>query len=102
MSDYIPPFNITPKITDLLVKIGGELARLEGAVSRSLTPQLRRGNRIRTIQASLEIEQNTLSLEQVTAVIDGKSILGKPSEIQEVKNAFEVYEQLEQFYPYSS
>ena len=58
MDNYTPPFEITPKTTDLLVKIGGELVRLEGAAGGSLTPHLRRGNRIRTIQASLAIEQN--------------------------------------------
>ncbi|MCK5913484.1 MAG: Fic family protein, partial [Desulfuromusa sp.] len=69
MDNYAPPFEITPQITDLLVKIGGELVRLEGTAGSSLTPYLRRGNRIRTIQASLAIEQNTLNVEQVTAVI---------------------------------
>lgn len=60
----------------------------------NLQPQLRRENRIRTIQASLAIEQNTLTLEQVTAVIDGKSVLGHPKEIQEVHNALETYAQM--------
>ncbi|MCD6580844.1 MAG: Fic family protein [Desulfuromusa sp.] len=97
MSNYAPPFEITPKITDLLVKIGGELVRLEGSTGSSLTPHLRRGNRIRTIQASLAIEQNTLTIEQVTAVIEGKTVAGLPHEIKEVQNAFTAYEQLEQF-----
>ena len=66
----------------------------KAANPRELVPQLRRGNRIRTIQASLAIEQNTLSLEQVTAVLDGKSVLGQPREIQEVLNAFAAYEAL--------
>ena len=56
-----------------------------------LSPQLRRGNRIKTIQASLAIENNTLSVEQVTAVIEGKRVLGLPREIQEVNNAFSAY-----------
>lgn len=60
----------------------------------ALSPHLRRNNRIRTIQASLAIENNTLSLEQVTAVIEGKRVLGLPREIQEVRNAFTAYEHL--------
>jgi Fic family protein len=64
-------------------------------------PQLRRGNRIRTIQASLAIEQNTLSLEQVTAVLDGKVVLGLPREIQEVHNAFAAYEAMPGWSPAS-
>jgi Fic family protein len=63
-------------------------------------PELRRGNRLRTIQASLAIEHNSLSLEQVTAVLEGKRVLGLPREIQEVRNAFAAYEQLPSFQPY--
>jgi Fic family protein len=64
-------------------------------------PELRRGNRIRTIQASLAVEQNTLSVEQVTAVLEGKTVLGQPREIQEVRNAFATYEAMEQWQPHS-
>jgi Fic family protein len=63
---------------------------------------LRRGNRLKSIQASLAIENNTLSLEQVTAIINGKRVLGHPREIQEVKNAFAAYEMLEKLDPVSS
>jgi hypothetical protein len=60
-----------------------------------LRPRLRRENRIRTIQASLAIENNTLTLEKVTAVIEGERVLGHPREIQEVRNAFATYEAME-------
>jgi Fic family protein len=59
-----------------------------------MRPELRRGNRIRSIQASLAVEQNTLTLEQVTAVLEGKLVLGSPREIQEVRNAFAAYESM--------
>ncbi|MDP1663682.1 MAG: Fic family protein [Methylobacter sp.] len=62
---------------------------------------MRRNNRIRTIQASLAIENNTLSIEQVTAVLEGKQVLGLPREIQEVRNAFAAYEQLPNWQAYS-
>ena len=65
------------------------------------TPPLRRTNRIRTIHGSLAIEQNTLSLEQVTAVLNGKQVLAPPKDIAEVKNAYEIYERLEELDPYS-
>jgi hypothetical protein len=61
----------------------------------NLTPRLRHENRIRTIQASLAIENNTLNLEQVTAGIERKHVLGHPREIQEVRNAFAAYEAME-------
>lgn len=69
-----------------------ELVGQWGFAQSSQVPMLRRENRSRTIQASLVIEQNTLSLEQVTAVIDGKPVLGLPRETQEVRNAFAAYE----------
>lgn len=62
---------------------------------------MRRVHRIRTIHGSLAIEQNTLSLEQVTAVLNGKHVLAPPKDIVEVKNAYEVYEHLDQLDPYS-
>ena len=65
-----------------------------------MVPHLRRGNRIRSIHASLAIENNTLSLEQMTAVLEGKTILGEPREIQEVLNAFAAYEAMERWQPH--
>ncbi len=89
---YQPPYTITPAILNLVAEIGEMVGRYTVLAEQNLTPLLRRENRIRTIQASLAIENNTLTLEQVTAVIDGKRVLGHPREIQEVLNAFAAYE----------
>lgn len=89
---YNPPFTITPAIVNLIAEIGETIGRYTVLAEQHLTPRLRRKDRIRTIQASLAIENNTLTLEQVTAVIDGKRVLGHPREIQEVLNAFASYE----------
>ena len=82
-----------------------EIAELVGKLTStnqlSANPTLRRTNRIRTIHGSLAIEQNTLSLEQVTAVLNGKQVLAPPKDIAEVKNAYEIYERLEELDPYS-
>lgn len=91
--NYQPPFQITPKILNAVAAIS-ELVGNHSAKNGNLSPQLRRENRIRTIQASLAIEQNSLTLDQVTAVLDGKRVLGLPREIQEVRNAFTTYEKL--------
>ena len=64
-------------------------------------PMLRRTNRSRTIYSSLAIEQNTLSLDQVTAVLDGKRVLAPPKDIAEVKNAYEIYDMMDSLDPYS-
>ena len=98
---YTPPFSMTDTI---IAKIS-EISELVGAITtwqdRNANPKLRRENRIKTIHSSLAIENNSLSLDQVTAIINGKRILGEPREIQEVKNAFEAYERLLSFDPYS-
>lgn len=94
MSRYQPPFTITPAILALVEEIGEALGRWSATIPRGLSPVLRRGNRIRTVQASLAIENNTLTIEQVTAVLEGKRVLGPPREIQEVRNAFAAYEAL--------
>lgn len=92
MPNYQPPFTPTPAMFSHVAGIVELLERWSGGSSVSLSPQLRRENRIRTIQASLAIENNTLSVEQVTAVLDGKHVIGLPREIQEVRNAFAAYE----------
>ncbi|WP_347989506.1 Fic family protein [Methylomonas sp. AM2-LC] len=95
MPAYKPPYNITPIILTLVADISEQLGRWSALLGDdALSPQLRRGNRIRTIQASLAIEHNSLTLEQVTALLDGKRVLGLPREIQEVRNAFTAYEKL--------
>ncbi len=91
-SAYQPPYSITPLVLDLVSRISVEIGRHGLSHAESLTPSLRRGNRLRTIHASLAIENNSLSLEQVTAVIAGKRVLGPPQDIQEVRNAFATYE----------
>ncbi|MBM9612931.1 Fic family protein [Desulfobulbus rhabdoformis] len=92
--NYQPPYTITSKIVHLVAEIGEIIGHYTSGSDRDLTPRLRRKNRIRTIQASLAIENNTLSLEQVTAVLEGKRVLGLPREIQEVRNAFAAYDAL--------
>lgn len=96
-----PPHTITPAILSLVAEIAGEVGRLGVIHGASKAPMLRRKNRIRSIHASLAIENNTLTLDQVTAVIAGKRVLGPPSEIQEVKNAFYAYESMDRWNPFS-
>ncbi len=102
MSDrYVPPYRITPDILRCVERIGEALCNLRAHSDSAIVPGLRRGNRIKTIQASLAIEGNTLSLEQVTEVIAGKRVLAPQREIQEVRNAFAAYEELPKWCDYS-
>lgn len=90
---YTPPFTITNDILQLVA----EISEILGALSVSLgsqmpQPMLRKENQIRTIHSSLAIEHNSLTVEQMTAIINGKHVLGAPNEIQEVKNAVQAYQ----------
>lgn len=87
-----PPFQITDEILAMATEIARLLGRYEGLLSPRPEPRLRRQNQIRTIQGSLAIEGNTLSTEQVTAVLDEKRVAGSPREIREVQNAIKAYE----------
>ncbi len=96
-----PPFEITTSILDKIAEIAEFVGQVNAVSGLSASPTLRRTNRIRTIYSSLAIEQNSLSLEQVTAVLDGKRVLAPPKDIAEVKNAYEIYEMLDSLNPYS-
>lgn len=101
MRNEKPPFEITNSMIDHVAEIAELVGRLTVSSPLPTSPTLRRANRIRTIHGSLAIEHNTLSLEQVTAVLNGKHILAPPKDIAEVKNAYEIYERLEELDPYS-
>lgn len=101
MKNKTPPFEINETMLADVVKISELVGRVGSTVSLSASPTLRRQNRIKTIYSSLAIEQNTLSLEQVTAVLSGKRVLAPPKDIAEVKNAYEIYDHLNQLNPYS-
>lgn len=93
MNDLFPKFVITPVMVSLVAAVCERLGRMHGAFQRDL--QLRRINRIRTIQASLQIEGNVLTVEQVTAVLDGKNVLAPARDIQEIRNALAAYDKLD-------
>ena len=101
MKNKKPPFEITNAIIGYVAEIAELTGKLSSTNKLSANPMLRRTNRIRTIHGSLSIEQNTLTLEQVTAVLNGKQVLAPPKDIAEVKNAYEIYERLDELDPYS-
>ena len=96
-----PPFEITEAALSEVMEISELVGKISSTQNLSTSPILRRQNRIRTIYSSLAIEQNTLSLEQVTAVLSGKRVLAPPKDIAEVKNAYEIYDHLAELNPYS-
>ena len=101
MKSKQPPFEVTAEMIDDIAEIAMLVGQITSTNRLSGNPTLRRTNRIRTVHGSLAIEQNTLSLEQVTAVLDGKRVLAPPKDIAEVKNAYEIYERLDTLKPYS-
>ena len=95
-----PIFTVTPKTLDLVAKIAEAVGVLQGSGEYSRNLRLRKINRIRSIQSSLAIENNSLSIDEVADIVNGKQVIGSPSEIQEVKNAYEAYEHLLQYDPF--
>lgn len=98
---YIPPFDITEEMLNLTVAISEKLGRLTDLHNLDRLPRLRRVNRLKSIQSSLAIENNTLSLQQVTDVINGKRVLGPQDDVLAARNAFEAYKQLDDVDPYN-
>ena len=98
---YQPPFTMTEEITNLVIEIGEQVGAVAVYDPLQPNPTMRRESRIKSIHSSLAIEQNTLTLEQVSDVIDGKRVLGPPQDIREVKNAYEAYERAASLDPYS-
>lgn len=96
-----PPYSINTKIIQLVADISQKMGEVNGSMLVKQVPALRKRNRIRTIQASLAIEGNTLSIEQVTAIIENKRVLGPVKDIKEVNNAIEVYNLMDTLKPNS-
>lgn len=96
-----PPYTITDKMLNYVSDIMKKIGEANYFESLNRYPELRRKTRIRSIHSSLAIENNQLSLFQVEDVINGKMVIGEQRDIQEVKNAYEAYEQIDKVNPYS-
>lgn len=96
---YAPPLTLNPALLNRVAAIAEALGRWSARQDAWPSPRLRRENRIHTIQASLAIEQNSLSIEQVTALFDGQRVIGPARDIQEVRNAITAYDALPRWDP---
>lgn len=96
-----PPYKITSDILSSVVSISEKLGEVKTAHLNQAPAELRRENRIKTIQSSLEIEGNTMTVEQITDLLNNKRVLAPQKDIQEVKNAVKLYNQLDKLNPYS-
>ena len=96
-----PPYKITGKILRLISSISEKIGEVNSAHLNKPPTELRKKNRIKTIHSSLEIEGNTLTIEQITAIIENKRVIGPKKDILEVKNAIAVYDKLDSLNPYN-
>ncbi len=96
-----PPYHVTSLILNLISQISIKLGEINANYLNKQTPQLRKSNRIKTIHSSLQIEGNTLSIDQVSALLENKRIIGPQKDVKEVMNAIKAYEQLSTFESYS-
>lgn len=96
-----PPYKITGKILKLVALISEKIGEVNSAHLNKPPTELRKKNRIKTIHSSLEIEGNTLTIEQITAIVENKRVIGPIKDILEVKNAITVYDYLDKLNPYN-
>lgn len=96
-----PPYDITPRVLKLISSISEKIGEVNATYLSKQSPQLRKQNRIKTIQSSLQIEGNTLTIEQITALIENKRVVGPKKDITEVQNAIQVYDELISYKPHS-
>lgn len=92
-----PPYDITQKILKLISSISEKIGEVNANYLSKQSPQLRKQNRIKTIYSSLQIEGNTLTEEQITALIENKRVIGPEKDVLEVLNAIKVYEKLDEY-----
>jgi Fic family protein len=97
-----PPYNITPRILRLISSISEKIGEINANLISKPSPHLRKQNKIKTIHSSLRIEGNTLTLEQVTALIENKRVIGPKKDVLEVLNAIKVYDNIASYDPFSS
>lgn len=96
-----PPYEITPEILRNVASIAEKIGRINAKYLDKPSPNLRKRNKIKTIHASLSIEGNTLTEEQITALIDEKRVIGPKKDVREVINAINVYDNIAQYDPTS-
>jgi Fic family protein len=94
-----PPYQITSSILKLITSISEKVGEVNANLLNKPSPKLRKQNRIKTIHSSLKIEGNTLSEEQITALLENKKVIGPKKDVLEVLNAIKIYENLEQYNP---
>lgn len=100
MENYIPPFDVTNKMLEKCFGIMEDLGKLSGINEMERFPRLRRVSRVKSIHSSLAIENNTLSIGQVTDIVKGKRVLAPPDDILAVKNAIEAYQMIDEVDPF--
>lgn len=97
---YIPPYKVGEEAVNLIAEISAAVERFDIEISGVKGVRLRKTNRIKTIHGSTAIEGNTLTEDQVTAVLDGKKVVAPQREIDEVLCAAVAYEAIESIDPY--
>ena len=99
VSKMKPPYEITSSILKLITSISEKIGEVNASYLDRPSPKLRKQNRIKTIHSSLKIEGNTLTEEQITALLENKRVIGPQKDVLEVLNAIKIYENLEQYKP---
>ena len=101
MDKYIPPYDLTDEMLDLTAQIMEKIGRLDSVNDLERLPRLRKVSRIKSVHSSLAIENNTLTMQQVTQVLNGKRVLAPEEDVCAVRNAFDAYKEIDNIDPYN-
>ena len=96
---YIPSYKVSEVAVNLIAEISAAVERFDIEISGVKGVRLRKTNRIKTIHGSTAIEGNTLTEDQVTAVLEGKKVIAPQREIDEILCAAAAYEAIESIDP---
>jgi Fic family protein len=97
-----PLYEITSRILHFISSISLKLGEVNANYLQRQSPQLRKQNKIKTVRSSLQMEGNTLTVDQVSAILENKRVIGPQKDILEVMNTLKVYDSLNSFNPYSN
>ncbi len=96
-----PPYEISIEILKYISQISEKIGEINAKYLIKTNPTLRKQNQIKTIHSTLSIEGNTLTEEQITAIIENQRVVGPEKDVTEVINALGVYKNINKLKPHN-
>ncbi len=101
LPSYKPPCTVSGKAMDMMAEIAAAIERYRILLEGPDGLRLRKANHVRTLRGTTAIEGNTLTEDQITAILAGKRVAAPAREIAEIQGAHAAYTAIETFDPFS-